>query len=139
MTWDEFFIGLSKYVSLKSKDSSTKVGCVIVDGKQRIISTGFNGFPRGVKDEDLPRDRKLLRTLHAESNACSFAARSVGGCTAYVTHATCANCAALLIQHGIKRVVFPKPEPAFLERWGESYEEAMKMFREAGVYVMEIV
>jgi len=80
----------------------------------------------------------LRRTVHAEANALAFAAQSVEGCTMYVTHAPCANCAAIIIQHGVASVFFPEPEEGFLERWGDSYREALLMFKEAGVYVMEM-
>lgn len=138
MEWDEFFTGLALYVSRKSKDEGTKVGAVIVDYKKRVVSVGFNGFPAGVDDSPGDRDRKLRRTVHAEANALAFAAQSVEGCTMYVTHAPCANCAAIIIQHGVASVFFPEPEEGFLERWGDSYREALLMFKEAGVYVMEM-
>ena len=138
MEWDEFFTGLALYVSRKSKDESTKVGAVIVDYKKRIVSVGFNGFPTGVDDSPGDRDRKLRRTVHAEANALAFAAQSVEGCTMYVTHAPCANCAAIIIQHGVGAVFFPEPKEGFLERWGDSYREALLMFKEAGVYVMDM-
>ena len=138
MEWDEFFTGLALYVSRKSKDEGTKVGAVIVDYKKRVVSVGFNGFPAGVDDSPGDRDRKLRRTVHAEANALAFAAQSVEGCTMYVTHAPCANCAAIIIQHGIGAVFFPEPEEGFLERWGDSYREALLMFKEAGVYVREM-
>jgi len=136
--WDRRFYNLAVHISSWSKDESTRVGAVIVDNKKRIISVGFNGFPAGVDDTITSRDQKLRRTVHAEVNALSFAAQSVEGCTMYVTHAPCANCAAIIIQHGIASVVFPEPEDGFLERWGESYREALSMFKEAGVYVMEM-
>jgi dCMP deaminase len=138
MEWDEFFAGMAVYVSRKSKDESTKVGCVIVDCKKRVISVGFNGFPAGVDDSPGDRDRKLRRTVHAEANALAFAAQSVEGCTMYVTHAPCANCAAIIIQNGVSTVLFPEPDEGFLERWGDSYREALLMFKEAGVYVREM-
>jgi len=138
MEWDEFFTGLALYVSRKSKDEGTKVGAVIVDYKKRVVSVGFNGFPAGVDDSPGDRDRKLRRTVHAEANALAFAAHSVEGCTMYVTHAPCANCAAIIIQHGVASVFFPEPEEGFLERWGDSYREALLMFKEAGVYVREM-
>lgn len=137
--WDTRFIALADHVAEWSKDSSTKVGCVIVDTKKRVVSLGFNGFPVGVLDDVTSREQKLRRTVHAEVNAVSFAARSVEGCTAYVTHAPCSNCAAILIQHGIAEVVFPAPEAGFRERWKDSYTEALSMFGEAGVRVREIV
>ena len=136
--WDKRFYNLAVHISSWSKDESTKVGCVIVDYKRRVVSVGFNGFPEHVDDTPVSRERKLMRTVHAEVNALSFAAQSVEGCTMYVTHAPCANCAAIIIQHGVASVFFPEPKEGFLERWGDSYREALLMFKEAGVYVMEM-
>jgi dCMP deaminase len=133
--WDKRFIGLAEHISAWSKDSSTKVGAVLVDTEQRIISTGYNGPPRGVSDYYITRQERLFKTVHAEENAILFATRSLKGATAYVTHACCANCAAKLIQVGIGRVVFPKPSADFLSRWQESYFSAMGMFKEVGVEV----
>ena len=136
--WDKRFMDLALHVAGWSRDESTKVGCVIVNDKKRVISLGFNGFPAGVEDVVTSRDQKLRRTLHAESNALAFANTSVEGCIAYITHASCSNCAAALIQNGIAEVVFPTPSGEFLSRWSESYKEAIAMFGEAGVKVREI-
>lgn len=123
-----------------SKDPSTKVGCVIVGADKEILATGFNGFPRGCDDSadlyDL-RPRKHLRTVHAEANSVAASSRtgaSLKGATAYVTAPCCSQCAALLIQAGIARVVVPyggvlRPE------WRDSLEEGRTMFGEAGVRV----
>ena len=135
--WDERFMDMAHLVATWSKDPSTKVGSCIVDSKKRIVSVGFNGSPVGVGDVG-ERTTRLMRTVHAEVNAATFANRSIEGCTIYVTHAPCSNCAAILIQHGIAEAVFPKPADDFLERWGESYKEALAMFGEAGVNVREI-
>ena len=80
----------------------------------------------------------MLRVVHAEMNACAFATAPVRGCTIYVTHPPCSNCAAILIQKGIFRVVYPTPEEAFKQRWHEHYSEAILMFMEAGVKVYEM-
>jgi dCMP deaminase len=133
--WDARFMDMAMLVATFSKDDSTKVGSVIVDPCNRVVSVGFNGAPRGVSDTYRDRDQKLRRTLHAESNALSFAHRDVDGCTAYVTHPPCSNCAALLIQRGIARVVFPEPSEGFLSRWQISYDESIDMFMEASVAV----
>lgn len=106
MTWDDYFFNLAHQVSLKSKDT-TKVGCVIVGPDNEIRATGWNGFARGVQDtipERNERPAKYDWTVHAESNCVASAARmgtALKGCTAYVTHFPCKNCAALLIQAGI--------------------------------------
>lgn len=134
--WDRRFIDLAKHVSQWSKDDSTRVGAVIVDNKNRVVSLGFNGFPRGVDDKHHNREHKLLKTLHAEDNALSFANKSTDGCTIYITHPPCSSCAARLIQHGIVRVVHPEPIAEFLSRWEKSCLVALEMFNDAGVEVV---
>ncbi len=128
---------LAHLVATWSKDASTQVGSVIVDDKNRIVSVGFNGSPRGVEDAK-DRPSKLMRTIHAEANALHFAARSVEGCTVYVTHPPCAHCAGHLIQRGIACVVFHVPSEDFLSRWQDNYNEAVAMFAEADVTVVEM-
>jgi dCMP deaminase len=134
--WDRRMLGLVNLIATWSKDPSTGVGAVIVDSKNRIVSVGFNGFPRAVCDSDealFDRDEKLRRTIHAEENALLFAGRPVEGCTIYVTHPPCARCAAKLIQSGIARVVSNQPLPEFRERWVDEMRSASAMFLEAGV------
>ena len=135
MKWHKRFIELAHHVAQWSKDDSTKVGAVIVDEQRRIVSTGYNGPPQGVKDEYADRTQKLRRTLHAETNALAFAQRNVRGCTIYITHPPCAQCAAQIIQHGIRKVVFDLPTYNFLTRWGDDYKESLAMFSEVGVEV----
>lgn len=136
--WDHRFLDMAKLVAEWSKDSSTRVGCCLVDQKNRVISLGFNGSPHGVTDHHITRDEKIARTLHAEMNAVLFAARDMAGATAYVTHPPCSSCAAVLVQKEIARVVFPKPSEDFLSRWKESYYTALGMFAEVGIEVVEI-
>lgn len=126
---------LARLVASWSKDPSTKVGAVIVDQDNRIVSTGFNGFPRGVNDSPVERDIKLLRTIHAEENALLFARRDVTGMSIYVTRPPCARCAAKLVQSGIARVVYELPPVDFVERWSMEMREAQTMFVEAGMTI----
>jgi dCMP deaminase len=133
--WDKRFISVARLIATWSKDPSTKVGAVIVDSHNRIVSTGFNGFPRGVIDTETPRDIKLLRTIHAEENALLFAKCDVEGMTIYVTHPPCARCAAKLIQAGIKRVVCVPADDYFTERWADDLREAFAMYNQASVFV----
>lgn len=121
--WDRRMLGLVNLVATWSKDPSTGVGAVIVDAKNRVVSLGYNGFPRAVCDSDealFDRDEKLRRTIHAEENALLFAGRPVEGCTLYVTHPPCARCAAKVIQAGIARVVAQMPAEGFGERWADA-------------------
>jgi dCMP deaminase len=131
--WDKRFLDLAGLVATWSKDS-TQVGAVIVDNKNRVVSLGFNGYPRAVTDHVLDRDRKLMRTLHAEVNALNFAGRSVEGCTVYVTHHPCAQCTAQLIQSGVTRIVIPDgSDEGFSERWESNIKEAKLMLAEAQI------
>lgn len=136
--WDERLLHPAILVSYWSKDPSTKVGALIADNSNRIVSVGYNGLPRNVKDgENMTRAEKLRRTIHAEANAILFAQRDITGFTIYVTHHPCGQCAALIIQSGLKRVVYPKLDDisGFSERWKEEVESAATMFAEAGVEV----
>ncbi len=132
--WDIRFIELAKHIRTWSKDPSTKVGAVIVDPFHRIISLGFNGFAKGVGDQCLDnRELKYAKILHAEINSILFAPRNISGCTLYCTEMPCSQCAAAIIQSQISRVVTLKPRPEMVERWGEQFEIAQNMFKEAYV------
>lgn len=135
--WDKRFLDLAKHVSQWSKDPSTKVGCCIVDSKNRITSLGYNGFPLGVDDSPEylnNREVKLQRTIHAEPNAILFAQRDLTDHTLYVwPFQPCVNCAGLIIQAGITRVVSPEAPDELKERWHDSMVAAEEMFAEAGV------
>jgi len=137
MTWDEFFMGMAFYVSRKSKDPSTKVGAAIAK-KKKLKSIGFNGPPANVDDDpSMSREVKYRRTIHAEVNAILSYGKKLKGCTIYVTHHPCSQCAAKIIQVKIKRVVCPRPTESFLSRWGDDIIEAKKMFSEANVEIVE--
>lgn len=139
--WDRRFLVLAKHIAEWSKDESTKVGAVIVDDKNRIISVGYNGFPRGVDDSVerySNRPVKYQMIVHAEINAMIFANRSLAGCTLY-THpfGPCSRCACQVIQHGISRVVSPTLPHELHERWRADLDISAMMFREAQVDVVE--
>ena len=142
MTWDEYHLTQAWLAAQKSKDPSTKVGAVLVDAQQRVISTGYNGFPQNVLDtpERLNnRQTKLLLTIHAEENAILFAQRDLKGCTCYTWPLPpCASCAAKLIQVGVKRIVTVEPTKAILERWRDSLALSRQILHEAGVIVAPI-
>jgi dCMP deaminase len=140
--WHHWFLGLARYVSTASKDPSTKTGAVIIDGKRRVVSVGYNGFPRGVVDAEgryAHRETKLQMVVHCERNALLFASRPLDGCTIYLyPFSSCAPCAAMVIQAGIARVVAPPCPPDLARRWGEDLANARTMFGEAGVDVLEV-
>lgn len=139
LDWDAFFLELAQLVSTRSKDPSTKVGCVIVRKDRTVASLGYNGLARGVEDKESrlnDRATKLAFTVHAEPNAIIAAREPLHGCTMYTwPFPPCANCAAMVIQAGIQCVVAPAPTEAQLERWGEHFCSAKDMFMEAGVHL----
>ena len=141
--WDLRFLHLASHISDWSKDPSTKVGCVVVGSDREIRSTGFNGFPRGIKDtsERLDdREQKYPLICHAEENAIMHAARvgvSLKGCVAYVTWPPCTRCARSLSQAGVVEVVFPE-DIDVPERWVADFDMSMSMMKEAGLEVRSV-
>ncbi len=136
LTWHDKFMQMAELIASWSKDPSTQVGCVIVDDDHNVRAIGYNGFPRGVKDDNRLHDRPIKHRMivHAEANAVAAAARTgvpLAGCTAYVTAPVCGQCAALLIQAGIKRVI---ASPAEMKpEWTVSVAVGAEMLVEGGV------
>jgi dCMP deaminase len=138
--WDERYIDLAKHISTWSKDPSTKVGAVIVGDRRRVISMGYNGFPRGVDDsEDRYNDRetKYKFVSHAERNALDNCNESVVDATLYVYPLPpCPECCKSIIQKGISRIVYTKNVNT---HWHESFDSVSKpMLAEAGITCEEI-
>ena len=138
--WFERFVELARHISSWSKDPSTKVGAVIFDDDKRIISVGYNGFPKNVYDDPekyADRDKKYKMVIHAEINSIIFAKNNIIGCSiATWPFMSCANCTSVIIQSGIKRIVSPRLPLELIERWGDSCEISMKMYQESGVEVI---
>jgi dCMP deaminase len=138
--WQARFLALTKEVASWSKDLGTKVGSVIVRPDRTICSVGFNGFPRGIEDNPYAianRDAKLLRTIHAELNAILSAKEPLNGYSIFVwPFQPCSQCAAAIIQSGIKDVYCPFNDHLNHERWSESFKSALQMLDEAEVRVI---
>jgi len=135
--WDQRYLDLAKHIATWSKDPSTQCGAVITDG-HRIISTGFNGFPQGIDDDERldVRSKKYEIVIHAEMNAVLFAKQDLHGCTIYTyPYQPCSRCASVLIQAGIRRVVTTKQVPG---RWQESFDIANGLFNEANVELIQL-
>ena len=130
--WDKRFLQLAKHISEWSKDPSTQVGCVVVGPDRELRSTGFNGLPRGIEDNDQRlnnREIKYPLICHAEENAIMHAARigmSLKDCTAYVTWPPCTRCARSLIQAGISTIVYPK-DIEIPDRWMEDFNLSLNL------------
>ena len=116
LTWDEFFMGVAKLAAQRSKDPSTQVGACVVSSDNRILSVGYNGTPNGYDDKCFPWDRegdeletKYLYVVHAERNAIlnyRGSSRDLEGAKIYVDLFPCNECSKLIVQSGIKEVVY---------------------------------
>ena len=107
--WDEYFMNIAEAVAAKSKDPSSKMGCVIVDKNKRVVSLGYNGMVQGSDESKMTlseRPMKYYFAIHSEMNAILFAHQDLTGCTIYNRVATCENCLKYCLQAGIKRFVY---------------------------------
>ena len=132
--WDYRFLAMACDVATWSKDPKTKVGAIVVSPDKRQVGWGFNGFPRGVADDDrLDSATKNELMVHAELNCMLNASASLTGWTMYVTRAPCLQCSLAIVQSGIARVVHPLLEPT--STWYGSCHRGRCVMHEAGVEV----
>ena len=112
ISWDEYFMGIAMLAARRSKDPNTQVGACIVSQDNIIISTGYNGMPKGCSDDEFPWEREGEQTkypyvVHAELNAVLNAnGRDLRGSRLYVALFPCNECAKAIIQSGIKEVIY---------------------------------
>jgi dCMP deaminase len=141
-TWDRRFMLLAHEIAKWSKEKGRRVGAVIVGPDKELRSSGFNGIPRGVRDDIEERHSretgaKYLWSSHAERNAIYNAARigvSIKGCVMYVPWYPCVECAKAVIQSGIIEMV--AYEPDFNDpKWGPEFALVQQMLEEAQVNV----
>ncbi len=138
--WDLDYMALARFwADRKSKDPSTKVGAVLVGPNRVLISMGYNGFPRGIEDRPsryADREVKYPLVVHGEVNAILNAPAIPPGSTLYCTLFPCNECAKMIIQSGVTRVVAPAPEEVDekrAKRWCDSHVLSTQMFAEAGI------
>ena len=143
--WGDRYIHLAKEISTWSKDPSTQVGAVVIGQNGEVLSQGYNGFPRSIKDTPQrlkDREKKYNLVVHAEMNAiynASLNGVSLKGSTLYVYGLPiCNECAKGVIQVGIDRVVATRPAD-YNKEWDESIRDAKALFKEAEVeYKIEV-
>jgi len=145
-SWDEYFLSVCKVVASRSHDFETQVGCVIVNPKRRIVSTGYNGLPAGVDDGFWATHRdetvqipgvfspglvydvdKYDTVTHAEANAIVSAVEGLHGSCLYSTLFPCNECAKLIITAGIRKIVYQDM------RETKSHAISKKFFEQAGI------
>ncbi len=137
LSWDEYFMGVALLSSHRSKDPNTQVGACIVNPKNKIVGVGYNGFPTGCSDDEFPWDRegeyldtKYPYICHAELNAViNKISADLYDCRLYVALFPCNECAKVIIQAGIKEVIY------LSDKYGQTdpVRASKRMFQAAGV------
>lgn len=140
--WDEFFLGMAKAYSKKSKDPGAQVGSIAVRPDHTTASWGFNGFAKKMPDvieHYRNRDKKLEDMIHAEMNVIILAREPLDGCTLYVyPFAPCHRCMPHVIQAGFERIVAPKLTERNSPNWSESIAKSREQARVCGVRLDEV-
>ena len=139
ISWDEYFMGVAHLSGMRSKDPNTQVGACIVSPDNKILSMGYNGFPKGCADDEFPWERendedsnltKYPFVTHSELNAIlNYRGGSLEGTKLYVSLFPCNECAKAIIQAGIRTVVYDSDK----YRGTPSNRAAKRMFDAAGV------
>jgi dCMP deaminase len=143
ISWDEYFMGIAMLSSRRSKDPSTQVGACIVDKDNKVVGIGYNGFPIGCSDDNLPWERqadsanltKYPYVVHAEANAILNSTKDLHDARIYVDLFPCNECAKLIIQSGIKEVVFLSDK----YKDTDSVKASRKMFNLSGVKERQLI
>ena len=137
ITWDEYFMGVAKLAGMRSKDPHSQVGSVIVSPDNKILSIGYNGFPRGCSDDEYPwaregdaLDTKYLYVTHSELNAIlNYRGGNLEGSKIYVSLFPCNECSKAIIQSGICEIIYDDDKYPD----SESVIASKRMLRSAGV------
>lgn len=146
LSWDEYFMGIAKLSSMRSKDPNTQIGACIVGEDNRILSIGYNGAPNGYSDDVFPWERignhldtKYFFVCHAEMNAIvNFrgSRKELEGARVYVDMFPCNECAKIIIQSGIKEVIYSKSYD--YDNHSDEMEASIRMFNQCGVKFRQI-
>lgn len=122
LCWDEYFMAVALLSAQRSKDPSTQVGACVANADNKIVGVGYNGFPWGCSDDELPwaregdfLDTKYPYVCHAELNAVlNSISYNLKGCRIYVGLFPCNECTKVIIQSGIKEIIYMS------DKYGES-------------------
>ncbi len=114
ISWDEYFMAIALLSGLRSKDPNTQVGACVANAQNKIVGVGYNGFPWGCSDDDLPwsregsyLDTKYPYVCHAELNAVlNSVSYGLRDCRIYVALFPCNECTKVIIQAGIREIVY---------------------------------
>lgn len=141
LAWDDYFMGVAYLSAQRSKDPSTQVGACLVNTDKRIIGIGYNGFPTGLDDETYPwhnegafLETKYPYVVHAEPNAILNATGSLKNATLYVTLFPCHECSKLIIQSGVREIVYV--EDKYQDR--DSFKASKRMLEDVGITLRQM-
>lgn len=141
ISWDSYFMGVAKLSALRSKDPSTQVGACIINSERRIVAIGYNGLPRGLNDDTFSwaKEGKFSETkypyvVHAEANAILNATADLNNSVLYVTLFPCNECMKLIVQSGIKEIVYMSDK----DHGKESHQASMFMMQSASIHSRQI-
>jgi len=142
ISWDEYFMGIALLSAKRSKDPSTQVGACIVNQYNKIVGIGYNGFPIGCSDDELPwartaddnNETKYPYVVHAEANAILNSTKDLHGARIYVALFPCNECTKLIIQSGIKEILYLSDK----YKETEKVQASKRMLQMAGVAYTQI-
>jgi len=142
ISWDEYFMGIALLSAKRSKDPNTQVGACIVNQFNKIVGIGYNGFPIGCPDDFLPWNRegenvnetKYPYVVHAEANAILNSTKDLHGARIFVALFPCNECTKLIIQSGIKEIIYMSDKYAETD----AVKASKKMLDLAGVKTRQI-
>jgi dCMP deaminase len=143
ISWDEYFMGIALLSAKRSKDPSTQVGACIVNQFNKIVGIGYNGFPIGCSDDELPwvrdadnaNETKYPYVVHAEANAILNSTKDLHGSRIYVALFPCNECTKLIIQSGIKEIIYLSDK----YKDTNSVKASKKMLQMAGVTHRQLI
>ena len=142
ISWDECFIRMAHLIAERSQDPSTQTGAVVVNQQNVVLGLGYNGWPRGIENKDLPWGRegsyentKYAYVCHSEENAIYNANIKVEGAKIYCTLFPCNECTKTIIQNGIKEVIYESDKYADLP----AYKASKKMLKLAKVSIRQFL
>ena len=141
LTYDDLFMNMAYLISMKSKDESTKIGAVVVDDDNIVVSMGFNSLPRGINDNIKERQKnphKYSFMAHAERNSIYNSSRkgiSLKNYTLYTLGFPCSGCTIAIIQSGIKEIVLCSNWQYNNNKWNEESKISKEMLDEANISI----
>ena len=141
ISWNEYFMGIAILSGKRSKDPTTQVGACIIDEDKKIVGIGYNGFPIGSSDDNMPwgKNGDFLETkypyvVHAELNAILNSIKSLKGCTIYVSHFPCNECAKAIVQSKITKIIYLSDK----HKEKDSMKASKKILENANVEIEKI-